>query len=169
MKKKEKNGENYIILEPDKIKFEMGESGVLRMITDGKTYKRVYPLSVFPITNPDNFISIRDVEEDEIGLIKNLKDLSHDQQNLIRSQLRISYFVPTIKEIYKIKEEFGIYAWHVKTSRGQRTFYVKGRNENLVLRGNSRLLITDIEECRYEIEDFNKLPRRSLAELDKVL
>ncbi len=160
---------NIIVLDPGKLKFERADTGVLKMVIDGVVHQRVYPVSSFPVSGPDKYISIRDVEDEEIGMIENLKDLPIEQQALVRRELRLRYFVPVIREIYKIKEEYGTYYWEVKTDRGKKTFYVKGRNENIIFRDKTRLLITDIEECRYEITDYTRLPHHSQTELDKVL
>lgn len=161
---------NIVILDPPKIKFERTGTGILKMVLDGGTvYPRVYPVPSFPVNNPDKYISIRDVENKEIGMIVNLKDLPVEQQALIRRELRFRYFVPVIREIYKINEEYGIYCWEVKTDRGKKTFYVHGRNDNIIFRNKTRLLITDMEECRYEISDYTRLSHHSQMELDKVL
>lgn len=157
------------VLDPKKVRFERTETGVLKMINADTVYPRVYPVPAFPVTAPDKYISIRDVENKELGIIENLKDLIPGQQSLIRKELRLRYFVPIIREVIKIEEEFGIYVWDVKTDRGRKTFYVKGRNENIIMRGKTRLLITDIEECRYEIPDYARLSHHSQLELDKVL
>jgi len=170
MKEIQPEVKGIVILDPEKIRFERMDNEVLKMVLeDGTVYPRVYPVSAFPVSDPDRYISIRSVENNEIGIIENLKSLPPEQQVLIRRELRLRYFVPSIKEIYKIQEEYGIYMWNVKTDRGKKVFYVKGRNENIIFHGRTRLLITDIEECRYEITDYTKLSWRSQRELDKVL
>ena len=157
-------------IEPKGTKFERSETGVLKMtLADGTVHPRIYPICSFPVENPDKLISIRSIENKEIGMIKDLGDFPADQQALIRKEIKLRYFVPVIREIYKITEEFGIYNWETKTDRGRKAFYVRGRNDNILMRGKTRLLITDIEECRYEIPDYARLPRHSLVELDKVL
>lgn len=161
---------DIVILEPGKVRFEKSGTGVMGMVReDGTVYPRVYPICSFPVSDHDRFISIRNVENKEIGMIKDIKDFPVDQQVIIRNELRLRYFVPIIREIQKIEEEFGMYCWETRTDRGKKTFYVKGRNENIVFRNKTKLLITDIEECRYEISDCTKLPRHSQLELDKVL
>ena len=64
----------------------------------------------FPFTSPEEFISVREPDERqrEIGMIRSLsEELEGEQAEALRRQLAMRYFIPKIKKIYQIKEEYG--------------------------------------------------------------
>jgi len=160
------------ILDPDRIKFEKSETGMLNLIEDNRVIKGVHCISMFPLSDEANFISIvhrKGSELEEIGIIKHLKELSADQQDLVREDMRFRYFIPEITDIKKIKEAHGLWEWDVTTDRGEKIFYLKDRRENITVKDDRRILITDIGKCRYKISHYDRLPPKARNELDKVL
>jgi hypothetical protein len=165
----ELKGINFI-LEPQKIHFTQTKTGILSMtLKNGETYTKVYPVCLFPLSMPDYFISICDSKGKEIGVIENLKKLSHQQQSMIREELKLRYFIPIIRDVAGIKSEYGLYKWETDTDWGHKTFFVVGRNENINVIEGHRLIITDIENCRYDIPNYTKLPDKAIIELEKIL
>ena len=53
-----------------------------------------------------------------MGLVEDIRQLQKDQQEMLREQIRLRYFMPVIKKIMEIKEELGYAYWHVDTSFG---------------------------------------------------
>ena len=182
MKRKSRNQQNNF-LDSGEVVFYHSESGRLGMkiksarALPGRPVRRgkeliceeVQPVFLFPFTHPIEFISLRDEKGKEIGIIKNLNDLPGEAKNLLKEELTRRYLIPVIKNIIQIDEEFGNYRWEVITDRGKKTFYVKGRSENLAFINDWRIVLTDIEKCRYEIRDWRRFPRRSRVELEKVI
>ena len=132
-------------------------------------YEEVQPVLLFPFTYPSRFICLKDKQGKEIGIIKDMKDLSREGKNLLEQELGRRYLIPLIKDIIYIKEEFGNYRWEVVTDRGRKDFYVKGRSENLSFVNEWHIVVTDIEDCRYQIRDWRRLPHRARMELEKVI
>ena len=170
-------------LTPDNARFSSGEDGPLVLHVEGEEDRVVGIRRMFPATYPTKYLSVHD-EENEVGTIADLGEFSREQQRLVEEEIRQQYFVPRIIEIKEIKDELGYFVWDVVTDRGPRKFYVKGRSDNVRSRrhsrsggafanvhahGRYRMFISDIEDCKYEIEDYRELPRASRVQLEKVI
>ncbi len=131
-------------------------------------YARVGVYLTFPLTEPEEFISIRESDEKarEIGLIQKLSDLDKEQQEMIREQIRLRYFMPVITKVLDVKDEYGHAYWNVMTSFGSCRFTTRMSGDAVVFLGDARLLITDIDGNRYEIPDFYKLSVLERKKLD---
>ncbi|MCD7752761.1 MAG: DUF1854 domain-containing protein [Lachnospiraceae bacterium] len=130
-------------------------------------YDRVNVYLTFPLTNPEEFISIREADEKakEIGIIEQLCTLDEDQQEMIREQVRLRYFMPVITKVLDVKEEYGHAYWNVVTTYGSVRFTTQMSGDAVISLSDSRLLVTDIDGNRYEIPDFYQL---SVAERKKL-
>lgn len=148
--------------------FARTEGGFLSLKYGDREYKRVGVYLTFPLTNPEEFISIREADEKakEIGMIESLQVLDPRQQEMIREQIRLRYFMPVIRKVMEVKEEYGYAYWHVETSFGTCRFTTHMSNDAVVTLGESRLLITDIDGNRYEIPDFYELSVQERKRLD---
>lgn len=159
------------ILDGNNAKFERTEGGFVSLKTGDKEYKRVGVYLTFPLTEPDAFISIREADEKaaEIGLIKNITDLSEDQQEMIREQIRLRYFMPVIKKVIDVKEEYGNAYWTVVTSFGNCKFTTKVNTSAVVAISDKRYLVTDIDGNRYDLPNFFALSVKERKKLDMFI
>ena len=148
--------------------FSRTEGGFLSLKTNGKEYSRVGVYLTFPLTNPDEFISIREADEKakEIGLIETLSTLPAEQQEMIREQIRLRYFMPVITKVLDIKDEYGYAYWHVMTSFGVCRFTTQMSGDAVISLSDSRFMVTDIDGNRYEIPDFYHLSVNERKKLD---
>lgn len=163
------NPENNF-LDPKKLFFFCYSTGRIGLkIGEELINNQIQPTFLFPFTQQTQFISLRDENGKEIGIIKDLNDLTKEARALLRKELIRTYLMPVVKDIIQIKEVFGNYRWKVITDRGEKEFYVKGRSENLAFINDWRIILTDMENCRYEIRDWRILPRRAKIELEKVI
>ncbi len=155
-------------LTKDNARFARTEGGFLSLQYGGKEYSRVGVYLTFPLTEPDEFLSIREADEKakEIGLIEKLSDLDKDQQEMIREQVRLRYFMPIITKVIDVKDEYGHAYWNVATNFGACRFTTRMSGDAVVTLGDSRLLITDIDGNRYEIPDFYQLSVMERKKLD---
>lgn len=149
-------------------RFFRTEGGFLSMKTGDKEYSRVGVYLTFPLTDPEEFISIREADEKakEIGMIEKLSQLEREQQEMIREQIRLRYFMPVITKVLDIKDEYGYAYWHAATNFGVCRFTTQMSGEAVVALSDSRLLVTDIDGNRYEIPDFYKLSVLERKKLD---
>jgi len=148
--------------------FARTEGGFVSLKFGDKEYKRVGVYLTFPLTNPEEYISIREADEKakEIGMVEDLGKFPKDQQEMLREQIRLRYFMPVIKKVLEVKEEYGYAYWHVETSFGVCRFTTHMSGDVVVHLTDSRLLVKDIDGNRYEIPDFYALGIQEKKKLD---
>lgn len=149
--------------------FMKSEGGFLNLLTDGITYERIQLVRTFPFSDPDIFLSVRDSSEKsfEIGIIKNFhQDFSKDTVKLLEEQLTIRYFAPIIEHILQIKEEGGYAYFDVQTNYGQCQFAFRSNSSSVIHLSDTRLLIYDLDNNRFEIPDIRTLSAKELKKLD---
>ena len=157
------NGENAV--------FSRTAGGFLALKTTGmgeklsKEYARVGVYLTFPLTNPEEFISIREADEKakEIGIIEKLSQLPEEQQEMLRE---LRYFMPVITKVLDVKDEYGYAYWNVVTTFGACRFTTQMSGDAVIHLSDSRLLVTDIDGNRYEIPDFYQLGVMERKKLD---
>ncbi len=148
--------------------FRRTDGGFVALRCGEKEYARVGVYLTFPLTEPEEYISIREADEKarEIGMIEKLSQLDKDQQDMIREQIKLRYFMPVITKVLDVKDEYGYAYWNVTTSFGACRFTTRMSGDAVVLLGESRLMVTDIDGNRYEIPDFYKLSVTERKKLD---
>ncbi len=158
-------------LTKDNATFARTEGGFVSLVFDGKTWDRVQVIRLFPFTEPNKFISIRTVEErsKEIGVIEDMKQVSKDTRKMLEEQLNLHYFTPIIEKIVDIKDEYGFAYFHVMTDRGECRFTINMGSNAVVRLTDSRLIITDLDENRFEIPDVFQLSQKEQRKLDLFL
>jgi hypothetical protein len=162
------------ILDPRKVVFTAEPGGFLSLkLGDGKQYRKVECIALFPLSQPDTFIVINgvlDKKTEEIGIIKELSHLPPDQRDLVKNEIEFRYLAPEITDIKKMTAKFGMEEWDVDTNRGSRTIFIQNIKENVTIRYDQLVMITDIEKCRYLVPDYRNLPpaARDLLELKLV-
>ena len=154
------NGENA--------RFSRTEGGFISLKTGDKEYSRVGVYLTFPLTEPEEYISIREADEKakEIGLIEKLSQFPKDQQEMLREQIKLRYFMPVITKVLDIKDEYGYAYWNVMTTFGACRFTTQMSGDAVIHLSDSRLLVTDIDGNRYEIPDFYQLGIMERKKLD---
>lgn len=148
--------------------FTRTPGGFIALKTGDKEYARVGVYLTFPLTNPEEFISIRETDEKakEIGLIESMDKFPKEQQEMLREQIKLRYFMPVITKILDVKDEYGYAYWNVVTSFGACRFTTQMSGDAVIHLSDSRLLVTDIDGNRYEIPDFYQLGVMERKKLD---
>ena len=151
--------------------FERTEGGFLNLTYNGKLYEHVKVVRLFPFTDPDSYISIRENDEraKEIGIIENMTSFSDETVELINEQLALNYYIPVIEKINSIKDESGHAYFNVTTDKGDYEFVINMSSNPVTKLTDTRLIITDLEENRFEIRDIRKLSQKELRKLDLFL
>ena len=141
--------------------------GFIGMELDGKRYERVQVFRTFPFTAPEVYISVRepDWKAREIGLIENLNDLEKQTRERIEIQLNRRYFTPKIQRILDVKMEYGYAYFDVVTDRGPCKFTIP-MSGSVARLSETRLVITDIDQNRFEVADLERLTSQELRKLD---
>ena len=136
-----------------------------------EVYDRVRAVRLFPFTDSEKYISIRVGNEagEELTIIEDLAALPSGQSDLIRRDLELNYFMPVINKILSIKDEYGYAYFHVVTDKGPVRFAINMGGTNVTKLSETRLLITDINENRFEVRDVTKLTKNEQRKLDLFL
>ena len=157
-------------LDPAEAKFEETPGGFVRLtIGADEIYPRVALYRAFPFTYLDRYISVRDVEGKEIGMIRELGEFGEETAQLILRELDRRYFTPVISRIESIKEEFGYAYWNVVTDAGPRRFTVRDMQQSVLLLSTYHVLIIDVDGNRFEIPDYQELDARSRKYIEDLL
>ena len=157
-------------LNASELTFTRSEVGTARLeIRDEACYLRVVIRRLMPLSNPDSYISLAADEDTEIGILVNPSELTQESQKILLEELDKRYFTPTIQKVYRVKEQFGIHEWEVKTERGRVKFSVRGLNQNIKQVPPARLFVTDVRGNRYDIPDYRKLDAQSYQQIQRHL
>jgi hypothetical protein len=158
-----------VMLDPERLRFSYAPEGTVRLeIVGQRCYLSVEIQRSFPIDEQNHYLSVRntlDEERPEIGIIADAGELGPESALVVERELYRRYFVPQIQGVSYLKEEFGVVNFTVDTDRGRREFSVRQPHENLRYIGDGRMLIVDIDGCRYEVPDLSRLDRKSVAAL----
>ena len=164
-------------LTQENAKFSRSEGGLVSLTLtneDGSEefFERVLPIRSFPITEPEEFISIREPETkdkgkgDEIGMIRRMSDFPDDVQALLREELSRRYFTPEILKIFSVKEKFGYSYWEVQTSSGKISFVMTTPSSNIRTLEDGRVFIHDIDGNCFAITDPARLDKASFRHIE---
>lgn len=158
-------------LNKDNAVFTRTGAGFLSLKTEDKVYPRVHVVRMFPFTDSERFLSIRNEGEkfEEIGIIEDIDSMGEETAGMLREQLALRYFTPKITKVHNVKDEYGYAYWDVVTDRGPCRFTVQMGGKNISHLSETRVLILDIDENRYEIPDIMKLTAAERKKLDLFL
>ncbi|RLI06303.1 hypothetical protein DRO22_01425 [Candidatus Bathyarchaeota archaeon] len=157
------------ILDPRKIRICRDESGRLKLIFDNDEkvlIKRV--VRAFPLTMPWRYVILIDENDREVGLLRDLGDLDETSMKVLKDELERVYFIPKIKKIHRIKEEFGVLIWETETDKGPRRFEVTSRRDVKKM-GKRRIIVRDADGNLYDIPDYADLDQKSIILLESVI
>ncbi len=158
-------------LNKDNAVFKKTEGGFLSLKTEGEYYPRVQIVRMFPFMNTTELLSVRTTDErsKEIGIVEKLTDVTEETASLLEEQMNMHYFTPVITRILNIKDEYGYAYFHVETNHGPCRFTIQMGGNAVVHLSETRILIMDIDENRFEIPDIMKLTAGERKKLDLFL
>lgn len=161
-----------IALTPDNAWFSASTGGLisLKIINaEGETeeFERVVIRRSFPVTAPDEFLSVREPDSrkkgrgSEIGMIRNINVFDKATIDLLNAELELRYFTPEIKKITAAKEKFGYCYWEADTSAGHVSFVLNNPFSNIRKLEDGRILIADMDGNCFLIPNPEALDRQS--------
>ena len=154
-------------LEPGQLLWQV-ENGRLRLRENAEAeWRDVSIYRLFPLSDPECWLSVVDKENKEVGIIRDLRGWPHEPLALIREELARRYLVPHILRIISCRDQFDFSIWEVETDRGPIKFHVRRHQENIQRPLPHRVTLTDIEGNRYDITDINELDEESRRMLEE--
>ncbi len=162
---------------PNTTKFERTAGGVVKLWVEGVgEFSKVILRRLFPLTNPTKYISVwngdyRSEEQfgQEIGVITDIEMLDPESKRVVEEELERTYYIAQIKRIRSLRDLYGFTEWIVETEIGERKFLTWGLHNSVIDMGERRLIIVDIDNIYYEIEDWALLDPRSLGFIKRVI
>lgn len=130
-------------------------------------FERVVLRRSFPVTAPDEFLSVREPDTRlkgrgaEIGMIRNINIFDKATVDLLNAELELRYFTPTITRITSAKEKFGYNYWEADTSAGSVSLVLNNPFSNIRKLEDGRIFISDMDGNCFLIPDPKKLDRQS--------
>ncbi len=145
----------------DRYTGSLSRSDVYRVtltLKDGTVLESLEPRRLFPISDPNRFITLLDENEREIAFVRDLAEVDPDTARAITECFSEYYMIPKITRLLGSEEKFGTLKWTVETDRGVVTFRIRNRHSDIKqLRGTTRIIIRDSNDNRYEIPDYTLL------------
>ena len=137
-------------------------------IGDAEPVKAVRVARSFPWTDPWCFISLRDPDGKELAMVRDLGDLDEDPRRLVEDELTRDEFVPVVREITDIEDEFGIMTWTIRTDRGPMKVHVKD-NEDIRELPDGQIVVRDYSGMLLVIRQPDSLDEQSRSRLADYL
>ncbi|WP_044878464.1 DUF1854 domain-containing protein [Paenibacillus sp. IHBB 10380] len=142
--------------------------GILEVEEEGKKYKGVKLIRTFPLTMPNQYISVRSEADEEITMIADLSLLEDESRREAEQELQRYYMIPTIEKIISLKRTGSEWLWVVDTSYGRTTFRMNEMHESLHPLSLVSWILSDIEGRRFIISDIQVLDGNSLKQWRKI-
>jgi len=135
---------------------------------DGGLHENILVMRAYPITAPDEGVSLLGADGHELVWIPSLEELPEVSRNLIASELAVREFMPRICSIRHVNSFATPSIWLVETDRGTTELTLKSEDHirRLTL---STLLVTDSQGIAYLIDDVDQLDKHSRRLLDRFL
>ncbi len=142
---------------------------------DGQLWATVGPCATpvwvrrcFPWTAPARFVSLRDRDEEEVALVRDLDELEADSRRALEGALLEAGFVLEVEGVLSVDDEIEIRTFRVRTRQGPRRFQTL-RDEWPRPTPGGGILLRDVAGDLYWVRDPTRLDRQSRARLWALL
>lgn len=135
---------------------------------DGTRHAGVVPVRAFPISAPDEGVSLLGPDGRERVWIDRLSSLDDALRLVLEEELAAREFVPEIRAIHAVSSFFTPSTWYVATDRGETHFVLRGEEAIRRLSRNV-LLIADENGVHYLVRDVDGLDAGSRKVLDRFM
>jgi hypothetical protein len=122
----------------------------------------------FPWTAPARFVSLRDRDEEEVALVRDLDELEPDSRRVLATSLAEAGFVLEVTGVKQVEDEIEIRTFHVQTKQGPRRFQTL-RDEWPRPMPDGGILLKDVAGDLYLVADPKALDRTSRDQLSALL
>lgn len=132
-------------------------------LASGEKIVALEPRRLFPVSNPDTYITLLDKDGTERAVIRSMEVLDPDSRLVVSESLSDYYLVPEILRIISVTEKYGTVRFTVETDSGIKQFDLRNRNHDIKLLHDRYIRVRDSNDNRYIIPDYAKLDRKSLS------
>lgn len=135
----------------------------------GKRFEAVVPVRAFPLTAPEEGLSLVAADGKEALWVDHMAELPAEARALIEEDLAVREFVPAIWAIRKVSSFSTPSTWDLDTDRGPAQMVLKAEEDIRKLEGRTKLLISGSDGVQYRIPDSNQLDKASRKLLGRFL
>ena len=134
----------------------------------GTVFEGLTVVRAFPISAPQEGISLLDAHGHEVIWLDNWGDAPEAAQAKLEQELRSRDCIPIIERLLSVNTFATPSTWQVQTDRGNTTLLLKGE-EDIRRLPDGGLLIQDGHGLTFRITHFHQLDRESRRLLDRFL
>ena len=135
---------------------------------DKQVHEGVTPVRAFPLSGPDDGLSLVGPDGHELAWFEQLSALPGDMRSLLEQDLALRDFAPRIQRLGGVSSFATPSTWDVDTDRGPARLLLKAEEDIRRLPGGG-LLITDGHGLHFRIDDLGTLDKASRRMLDRFL
>lgn len=157
------DGDRFWAVGPECVRVWEDDLCVLHVSVNGEEFHDVRPRRVFPVSGKAPYVSFVAEKDAEVALLTTPRGLDKESRRVLDRALLHMYYTPKILEVHDVSETMGVSLWHVQTDQGYATFEISDRQRFIRLLSGGRYIITDVDGNRFEIEDIEKLDKKSQA------
>ena len=128
------------------------------VLTDdrGENAVEVNPVRMFPISDPQHWVSLCTADGHEVLCIEDMLSLDETIRHMLEDELSSHEFIPVIQRVYSVSSLSEPCEWDVQTDRG-RTRFVLNSEDDVRRLGPHRAFIVDSHGIRFLIRDARQL------------
>lgn len=139
-------------------------------LADGGVRVGVLPVRAFPLTAPDDGLSLVSGDGRELVWVPSLAALPADQRALVDEELAQREFVPQIRRILGVSTFSTPSTWQLETDRGPAELVLQAEEDIRRLPGaRAALLITSGHGVVFRVPDLRALDRHSRRLIERFL
>lgn len=154
----------YFLTDNDNI--EIYENNLVTLkLSNGEIYEGLEPKRLFPVNNPNSYITLLSNDGKEIGVIRNLDDINEASKEVILNSIKDYYFIPFITEVLSVTKKGRTLIWKTITNRGPKTIEIRDRNHDIRTYRDGSVRVRDADDNRYIIPEYLKLDKHSLRNI----
>lgn len=127
---------------------------------DGTLHASVTPIPLFPISEPDRWVSIRNADGVELVCVEDPRTLPAETARLLKQEMARREFVPVIERILWVSGTSEPCQWQVETDRGPTEFVLKSEDDVRRINEN-QILIVDAHGTRYHIPNISAVDAKT--------
>lgn len=137
-------------------------------LNDGTIHVGIVPVRAYPLSAPDEGLSLMNTDWHEVLWIDRLSALPAAWRQLLEAELAVRELTPQITSLIEVSTFSTPSTWTVETDRGQTSFVLKSEDDIRRL-GDGRLLIHSAHGLNFVVADRNALDKHSRKLLERFL
>lgn len=160
-------------IDPKQAEFFQTPGGFVGLRYKEKEYPRVSFRRALPVGQPSAYISVADVENKEVGILRDIAELNDAQLRIVHAELDRRYYCPLVLEVKSVKDKLGYVYLELRIQGEGKSFdrncAIKDVNKNIRMLDDNRLILFDVDGNRYLVPSLSGLDKKSLKQLEPYL